>query len=255
MQLKLENSPGWLLPVAGGIFGSAMYFVGLARGGLNTQGLSKLEQMLLLGSFVLLGVIVGIFLRYSRSLKFGGMEIELAPIRAERKAIEERIAARPGAPLDIFSVIQLGLNQITEYYTINKSQARNSFRASMGAVVVGLLALSLGIALNYKQPQHTTVPTLSAIAGVLLQFIGGAYFYLYNKTLQQLNFFYETLIRLQDTMLAVQQVDQLQAGARDKTREAIIKALIRTPVGAPRITEVASKGTRGKAQVAKAASS
>jgi hypothetical protein len=207
---------------------------------------------------VAIGIVVGaliqpvvhFFTDSLTSFKLTGMEFDLRPIRAERKEIEQRIASRDRTQLDIFSVIQLGLNQINEYYTINKSQARNSFRVSMGAMVVGLLALSIGIVLNYKQPQHTTVPTLSAISGVLLQFSGGAYFYLYNRTLQQLNFFYETLVRLQDTMLAVQQVDQLEGDVREKAREAVIKALIRAPVVSPRVGEIVAKKPRGKAQAA-----
>jgi hypothetical protein len=54
---------------------------------------------------------------------------------------------------------------------------------------------------------------------------------------------------LQDTMLAVQQVDQLAAPARDKAREAIIKVLIKSPVSPPRIGEVMTKkSSRGETE-------
>src|SRR5262245_57720807 len=46
---------------------------------------------------------------------------ELAPIRKEREEIRERIKEKEP---DIFDTIQLNLNQLSEYYTINKSQAR-----------------------------------------------------------------------------------------------------------------------------------
>lgn len=177
---------------------------------------------------------------------------ELEPVRAERKEIEESLESGRGGHLDILKIVRLGLNHITEYYTINKAQARNSFAVSIAAVMIGLLALCFGIYFTYKQ--HTAVSTLSAIAGVLLQFIGGAYFYLYNRSLQQLNFFYESLIRLQDIMLALQQVEQLDSPARDKTREAVIKALIRSPVTAPRVAEAATSKAGAKARAATASS-
>lgn len=182
-------------------------------------------------------------------------DAELESVRAERKDIEQRIEKREGGGLDIFGVIRLGLNQITEYYTINKSQARNSFTASMIAVIVGFGLLCLGILLGYDHSEAKEVAILSAVSGVLLQFIGGAYFYLYNRSLQQLNFFYETLVRLQDTMLAIQQVDLLAESGREKARESVIKALIRAPVSAPRIAEPASKGKgrRGKTEAGAAA--
>ena len=52
---------------------------------------------------------------------------ELEPIRQERMAIEERLSHK--AEPDIFDTIQLNLNQLNEYYVINKSQARRSFAA------------------------------------------------------------------------------------------------------------------------------
>src|SRR5262245_7113644 len=46
---------------------------------------------------------------------------ELAPIRKEREEIRDRIKGKRKEP-DIFDTIQLNLNQLEEYYTINKSQ-------------------------------------------------------------------------------------------------------------------------------------
>ena len=191
---------------------------------------------------VLLGIVASAYLVSKAVQASSALEIELQPVRAERKAIEERIDSRGGTQADVVSVIKLGLNQITEYYTINKSQARNTFTASMAAVIVGLIAIFVGIVLNYSQPQHTTVATLSALSGVLLQFIGGAYFYLYNRSLEQLNFFYETLVRLQDMMLAIQQVELLETAAQEKARGSIIAALIRSPAPPPRARDRKRKG-------------
>jgi hypothetical protein len=43
----------------------------------------------------------------------------------------------------------------------------------------------------------------------MLQFIGGAYYYLYNKSLIQLNFFFARLTVMQDTMLSIKLCDQI----------------------------------------------
>ena len=37
--------------------------------------------------------------------------------------------------------IDLGLNQLEEYYVINKNQARNSFHISLFAIIVGFLTI------------------------------------------------------------------------------------------------------------------
>lgn len=128
--------------------------------------------------------------------------VELKSIRQEREVIQQRLADTPKT--DVFDTIQLNLNQLSEYYTINKSQAVNSFRFSVFAVVVGLITLIAGIWLFYFQTTpNLQMTVISSISGLLITFIGGAYFYLYRKGLDQLNYFFEQLIRMQDTMLAV----------------------------------------------------
>jgi hypothetical protein len=150
-------------------------------------------------------------------------DTELAPIRKEREEIRDRIKEREP---DIFDTIQLNLNQLSEYYTINKSQARNSFTASMTAIVIGFITIIFGIWIFYfgAQPNLTY---LSVAGGILAQFIGGAYFYLYNKSLAQLNFFFERLTTVQDTMLSIKLCDQiLEAPVKMKVLEQLIFQII-----------------------------
>ena len=65
-----------------------------------------------------------------------------------------------------------------------------------------------------------------AISGVLLQFIGSGFFIMYNKSLDQLKLFYSKLVRLQDTMLAVQQCELILVPERDRVRETLITLLM-----------------------------
>ena len=43
---------------------------------------------------------------------------------------------------------------------------------------------------------------LGGIAGVITEFIAGIFFYLYNKTLQQLNLFHDKLVLMQQTSMS-----------------------------------------------------
>src|SRR5262249_36326180 len=99
---------------------------------------------------------------------------ELAPIRKEREAIRDRVKQKEP---DIFDTIQLNLNQLSEYYTINKSQARNSFRASVTAIIIGFITIIVGIWFFYfSEHPNQNLTYMSVIGGVLVQFIGGALF-------------------------------------------------------------------------------
>lgn len=64
---------------------------------------------------------------------------EIKSNKEERNEINRRLDNRPE---DILITIQLGLNQLNEYYIINKGQARNSFRFSIFAVIAGLLTIA-----------------------------------------------------------------------------------------------------------------
>lgn len=156
----------------------------------------------------------------------GSARIEVESLREERHRIQQRLAEQPKP--DILDTIQLSLNQLSEYYAINKSQARNSFRFSVFAVVVGLATLIGGIWLFYlTENQNIQLTAISGIAGALIQFIGGAYFYLYRKSLDQLNYFFSQLVKMQDTMLSVRLCEQIEPEDRQaELREKVILTLL-----------------------------
>lgn len=156
----------------------------------------------------------------------GGLEIELKSIRSEREKIKKRLSQKSGP--NIFNTVQLSLNQLTEYYTINKSQARNSYRWSVFGMVVGLATLLFGLWLVFFQENpEINIAIISGISGVLIEFLSATNFYIYKKSIKQLNYFFEELIKMQDTMLAIDLCD----GLDDKTKklelkEFIIKSLV-----------------------------
>ncbi|MBU5213064.1 TRADD-N-associated membrane domain-containing protein [Heyndrickxia oleronia] len=131
-------------------------------------------------------------------------EIELRKLSKEREELKKKAhSEEPKLENNVFNTIQLNLNQTTEYYTINKSQARKSFATSVTAIVAGLITVLMGIWLIYFKGNITT-SIVSIASGVLLEVIGGMYFHIYNKSLEQLNYFYEKLEKMQDTMVAIE---------------------------------------------------
>lgn len=166
------------------------------------------------GEVHLLGARIGGQLSISGAILEAKMEADLAPASvtivenrevnteaaADHKVAEVEVEFRG---LDVLDSIRLSLNQLTEYYTINKARARNSFRLSVFVIVTGLATIVFGIWLFYFRSSNMPLAAISTVAGVLVEFIGGAYFYLFNRATNQLNYFYGTLVRSQETMLAV----------------------------------------------------
>lgn len=127
----------------------------------------------------------------------------------------------------ILANIQQILDQATEYYEINKSQAKSSFVISISAMVLGFLIIAVGILVFYfKTNPNAQIIAIILISGVVTEFISGAYFWLYNKNIQQLNYFFDKLVKLQDTMLAVTMINRVDEKSQPEILKQVISILI-----------------------------
>ncbi len=114
---------------------------------------------------------------------------------------------------------------LDHYYEINKQHLQWSFWASLGALIVGLLVLAAGVGLALSD--ITSVPAaLTTAGGVLTQFIGVGFFYLYSKNLRQSNTFFERLVKNEDTMAAIRLIADLPEKNRLEATERLVYALV-----------------------------
>jgi hypothetical protein len=204
-----------------------------------------LTPVLWMAGVVISGLIVGPLVRRLFAFDVHVFNLkELEPIRQERAAIQKRIGQEQRA--DVLDTIQLSLNQLAEYYTISKGQARGSFLVSVVAMILGFVTLISGIWIlfvpNVDPAGIRTISTVSTIGGVLTQFVGASYFYLYNKTIAQMNYFYERLVKLQDTMLSIRLCDgieekSLQYALREKLVLTILQGSYEEATGRGRPTK------------------
>lgn len=158
-----------------------------------------------------------------------GMLIEALGVTSPSVKIRRKKAnfdvPKQDEPEDIIDAIKGNLGQVLQYYVMNIGQARNSFRASLTAVIVGFVTIIVGVWWAYSNNMSNNSAYIVAIAGVVLQFIGGGYFYLYNRSLIQLNFFFGRLALMQDTLLAIRLAESIPEGA---DRNAVLQRLIFT---------------------------
>jgi len=171
--------------------------------------------------------------------------VQLSRLEEQRKDLEneQRIQQSEGSVdgdgtqqqqqrLQLFGTnLQLNLTELREYYLINKSQARTSFWVGVLAVLLGLGAILVGVGLLFagsSQKHHIAVATVTAVAGLLGQFIGGTCLYMFKKSQDQSTHYYDRLTELQGILLAVRLAETItQANDANKTRQEIIAALIR----------------------------
>lgn len=115
--------------------------------------------------------------------------------------------------------------QLAEYYQLNVKQLRWSFGSSLAALFAGLAALLIGVGLVLAG-QAGLASQLAILGGLLTQFIGAGFFFLYSRNLQQLNVFYDKLVKHQDTIYAISLANGLEEPARSNAIQAVVGNLL-----------------------------
>lgn len=132
---------------------------------------------------------------------------------------------------DVFKYLLLmNTAALEDYVAQTRLQAQQSFRLSSAISVIGFLLLGVGIALGFylgTTGKDLDSAYLASAAGVLTEFISGVFFYLFNKTLQQLNRFHDKLITSQHISLSFMATSQLsEAAKRDAQKAELAKLLM-----------------------------
>ena len=117
------------------------------------------------------------------------------------------------------------IDQLEKYYDLNIRHLQWSFWSSLGALITGLIALLIGVYMIITGDIGLATQ-LSIVGGVLTQFIGAGFFFLYNKNLKQLNVFYDKLIKHKDTLYAISLSNQLDDANKTSSQIAIIGSLL-----------------------------
>jgi peptidoglycan/LPS O-acetylase OafA/YrhL len=132
----------------------------------------------------------------------------------ERREAEEHIKDTK----DPYASLNLDIKRLNEYYAINQSQARGSFRWAVFAMLCGFATIIAGIWIFYikKDSPDTFLTSLSTASGLVINIISGTFLYLHNKTQKRSLFYYGQLIRIQQLGLAIR-IAETHSDEREKT--------------------------------------
>ena len=121
----------------------------------------------------------------------------LNKLQEEKKTYAEKFEKAQGD--DIFKYLLLMDASMLESYVVQtRIQAKESFQNSKHIAVAGFaliaIGISLGIASKFMGVSTLDAAYLASLAGILTEFISGTFFYLHNRTLQQLNLFHQRML-------------------------------------------------------------
>ncbi len=106
------------------------------------------------------------------------------------------------SPTYFDSLVRINVENLAAYYSLMKVHTDNSFRVSLWSGVLGFLLVVAGLVMGLvKDQSNQTVAVIAAASGVVIEFISGVFFYLYNKTVIRLKEYHDSLLAVQNILL------------------------------------------------------
>ena len=103
------------------------------------------------------------------------------------------------------------------------------FVAAIVVMFCGFIFVGVGIDLVYAHPEAYKPGLVAAISGIITQFIGATFIFIYRSTMSQANRFVDVLERINTVGMAVQLLDAMpdsDNSLKQDTRASIIKLLL-----------------------------
>lgn len=175
-------------------------------------------------SFPYILLIFGSFL-YFQTEQVGSKLEEKAYLLAQERHREEPSKAKP-----VWDMAQITLES---YFSRNLSQIRWIFWLSVIVMSLGFILILYGVALGYQNPKENwIVAAIGGMAGVVTEFIGATFLFVYKSSIQQADKYVEILERMNFVGMAMQMLDSVVEQDKDErsSEASSIESLQRTKV-------------------------
>jgi hypothetical protein len=121
--------------------------------------------------------------------------------------------------------------QLDQYFDRNLSQIRSIFNFSVIVMTAGFAVMLWGLWRGLMGTAPTATALLATGAGVITQFIGGTFLYIFRSAIQQATTYASTLERMNSLGVAVHILETIPDGAgevdlKNRTRAAVVEALV-----------------------------
>lgn len=151
---------------------------------------------------------------------------------------------------DPYATLELDSKRLSEYYAINQSQARSSFRWALVAMFGGLATIVAGFWFYYLRDgaRDTMLTALATGSGGLVSAISGMYLYLHNQTQRHSLYYYGQLVRLQQLGLAIRLAESHEdVLSRTAAKDIVIREILRS-AGESAVQDVRSASSEAKSE-------
>ena len=106
-------------------------------------------------------------------------------------------------------IMKINLNEITDYYAISKNQAKIAFCAALFTAAIGFMLICFCVALIITQNTDAVYTVLTGVSGIISEFLASTFLLIYNKSIKQINFFYESLNKKEMYLTSIELIKSL----------------------------------------------
>jgi hypothetical protein len=107
------------------------------------------------------------------------------------------------------ALVRINVENLAGYYSLVKVHTNKSFLVAIAAGIAGFVLLAAGLVLGFVG-KGDKMTYISTGAGVVTEFIASVFFYLYNRTIQQMKEYHDSLLDVQNVLLALKLVDDTE---------------------------------------------
>ena len=191
---------------------------------INTES-QVAEPAWLTALFLLLGLIAAKFAKTNVLFKCRQERIQLdydKTFAAKYPVIEQAVKDDYYA-----SLVKLNIDNLQRNYELVRIHSNRSFVTSASVATAGFTLIAIGLIVGIFQSANETITIVSSSAGVITTFISSMFFWMYSKTVTQMKGYHDSLLNVQDVLLAFKVVQDAQ---NPTTREVMMTSLLTTLV-------------------------
>jgi hypothetical protein len=127
---------------------------------------------------------------------------------------------------DVLTLITRNLTLLREAYIVSKQQVRNLFSAAIFTSCLGFIVFATGI-IAFSSQRSGTILVCSTIAGAVIELISGLIFWVYSKSIEQLNTYHKTFYENQKLLSSIHLVN----GVSESNKDALYAYIVQTTLG------------------------
>lgn len=148
----------------------------------------------------------------------------------EKREIKEEIDNYLGnlqdGPADTLTLITKNLTLLREAYVISKQQVRNVFSAAIFTCCLGFVIFATGI-IAFSSQRSSIILICSTSFGAVIEVVAGLIFWVYSKSVRQLNTFHKTFYENQKLLSSIYLVNSVS----DTNRDALYAYIVQNTLG------------------------